>query len=310
MRLDLSQIKNRLSKFGINIHTIPPPSPLHTLYLGIAQDRSIGKLAFIASMTSGDKSQTTPKVFRQNIDPLIGLRSYQVLYIASSLNLPRNLYRPLDEIAQSMYRCFMASDATLLEINPLVITEDHELVITNARMSIDDNALFRQPDFVPEQESDLTAEAHRLGITYIELDGVIGSIVNGAGLAMATMDVISLYGAEYGIHSANFLDIGGGASVEKIERAFDLIRRNKEIKVLLLNIFGGMTHCDDVVQGLINSSQHQPFEWPVVTRLQGTNSDSANEWLRSENIPNVFIVETLTQGVLLAIEKVNLAWES
>lgn len=309
MRLDLSQVKTRLAKFGMIIHTIPPPNPQNTLYLGIAQDRSIGKLAFIASITSGDK-QNSPKVFRQNIDPLIGLRSYQVLHIASNLNLPRKLYRQLDKIAQSMYQCFMNSDATLLEINPLVITEDHEFVITNARMSIDDNALFRQPDFVRPEETNLTAEARRLGITYIELDGVIGSIVNGAGLAMATMDVISLYGAEYGITSANFLDIGGGASVEKIERAFDLIRRNKDIRVLLLNIFGGMTHCDDVVQGLINSSQQQPFEWPVVTRLQGTNSAKANVWLREQNIPNVFIVETLTEGVLLAIDKVNLAWES
>jgi succinyl-CoA synthetase beta subunit len=304
MRLDLSQVKAQLSKFDIHLSTIPPPTVSYKLYLGIAQDRSIGKLAFIASIT-GDKQNGTT-VFRQNIDPLIGLRSYQVLHIASNLNLPRNIYRLLDAFAQSMYQCFMSSDATLLEISSLVITEDHQFVVTDARMSIDDNALFRQPDFTRDIEPDLTTEARRLGITYIELDGVIGSIVNGAGLAMATMDVISLYGAEHGIHSANFLDIGGGASVEKIEHAFELIRRNKDIEVLLLNIFGGMTHCDDVVQGIINSAQHRSFEWPVITRLQGTNSAQANERLKAEYIPNVFIVETLTQAVLLSIEKVRM----
>lgn len=305
MRLDLSQVESQLSKFDIHLSTIPPPSTLYTLYLGIAQDRSIGKLAFIAS--SNHDKQDDAGVFRQNIDPLIGLRSYQVLHVASNLNLPRNLYRPLDQIAQAMYQCFMSSDATLLEISPLVITESHEFLVIDARMSIDDNALFRQPHFVRDLEPDLTAEAQRLGITYIELDGMIGSIVNGAGLAMATMDVISLYGAQYGIQSANFLDIGGGASVEKIEHAFELIRRNKDIKVLLLNIFGGMTHCDDVVQGIINSAQRQPFEWPVITRLKGTNSVQANERLRSANIPNIFIVETLTEAVLMSIDKVEIA---
>jgi succinyl-CoA synthetase beta subunit len=308
MKLEQQLISEQLAKFNIPISSESEDIELE-LYLGIGQDRSIGKLAFVASANSQEAIETMmvdhpDVIYRENIDPLIGLRSYQILRVASNLNLPRTLYHDFDDIVQKMYRCFIQCDATSLEFNPLILTSDGRFQVSNATMSIDDNALFRQADLIPlAYPTPIGIDAHKYGMTYFQLGGQVGCIANGAGLAMATMDVINLYGEEHDVHPANFLDIGGGADSHKIVMAFELLRQNPTVKVVFMNIFGGMTRGDEVAEGIINAYHQSPFSWPVVVRLQGTNAVEGRALLQKASLYNLHLVTTLTEGVLLTIDK-------
>ncbi|TVR22270.1 MAG: succinate--CoA ligase subunit beta [Anaerolineaceae bacterium] len=309
MRLKSYQVKRRLAQFGIRITEDEPPEAAISLYLGIGQDRSIGKLALVGS-TERDIQidyavKSSPGAFhREDIDPLIGLRSYQVLRMAGDLNLPRPLYRPLDKIAQAMYNCYIASDATILEINPFLIAPDNQLFPMAAKMTVDDNALFRQRDLAESLElSPDEVEIKAMGITYIQLDGQIGCIANGAGLAMATMDIINLYG-QGNARPANFLDVGGGADAGKIERALHKLQENTDIQITLINIFGGMTRCDEVAEGIINICQRQPLAWPLVVRLRGTNAQLGQQMIIDACLPDVRLADTMTHAALIAVDKV------
>ncbi len=312
MRLQHHHVVQRLEHFDIPTDTeAEADNAEFEFYLGIGQDRSIGKLAFVASIKSNVSIEQVAKeqpdvIYRENIDPLIGLRSYQVLRIASNLNLPRLLYRPFDAIVQKMYRCFIQSDATSLEVNPLLVLPDNQLMVKNATMSIDDNALFRQPELLAlAQPTAAELNMRQLGLTYVQLNGQVGCIVNGAGLAMATMDVINLYGRDSGISPANFLDMGGGADAQKVGTAFQLLRQNPTAQVVFMNIFGGMTRCDEVAQGIISSYEEAPFLWPLVVRLQGTKAAEGQAMLREAGFERVHLVTTLTEGVLMALDKVD-----
>ncbi len=293
---------------------VEPDLPaVRSLFLGIAQDHQAAKMLLIASPTGGIEVEKAAfadpeTVCQEDIEPLIGLRSYQVLRIASTLNLPRATYRKFDEIAQAMYACYVASDATVLEINPLILTPDDELIALDGKIVVDDNALFRQPELAGLRDTteEIPSEslARVAGMTYIRLDGKIGCIVNGAGLGMATMDMIDKVSAGE-IQAATFLDVAGGADPEKIKLAFNITRADPNVQVLLVNIFGGMTRCDEVAHGIIASHREKPIRKPLIVRLRGTSADEGKAILQDVSIPTLRLEDTLTQAVTASIQVVR-----
>jgi len=230
------------------------------IYLGITNDRAARKPVMMASAAGGVEieqvaRETPEKIIKVHIDPLLGLRDYQARDLAAGIDLPRDHWRAFGQIAHSLWQTYQNNDATLAEINPLVITSDNRLVALDGKMVVDDNALFRHPDLVEMRDLDVEAqaetEARKYGLSFIKLDGQIGCMVNGAGLAMATMDIIKFFGGE----PANFLDIGGGASSEKVSAALKIILSDPNVKVILFNIFGGITRCDEVARGIVAALQ-------------------------------------------------------
>ncbi len=226
------------------------------IYLGITNDRTARKPVMMASAAGGvdieEVARTNPeKIIKVHIDPLLGLRDYQTRDIAASIDLPRENWREFNTIALALWRAYSENDATLAEINPLIINKEKKLVALDGKMLIDDNAMFRHADLAElrdvDEEAPVETEARKYGLTYIKLDGSIGCMVNGAGLAMTTMDVIKLFGGE----PANFLDIGGGANAEKVAAAMKIILTDKNVKAVLFNIFGGITRCDEVARGIL-----------------------------------------------------------
>ncbi|HLF89741.1 MAG TPA: ADP-forming succinate--CoA ligase subunit beta, partial [Anaerolineales bacterium] len=249
------------------------------IYLGITNDRAACKPVLMASAAGGveieEVARVTPeKIIRTHIDPLMGLRDYQARDVAIGMDLPREQWSQFIHIARKLWEVYRDNDATLAEINPLVITEEGKLVALDGKMSIDDNALAvgRHPkleemrDLDVEEASEIEAKQHDL--SYIKLDGNIGCMVNGAGLAMTTMDVIKLYGGS----PANFLDIGGGAGPDKVAAAFRIILKEPNVKAILINIFGGITRCDDVARGILTAMEEVGVHVPMVVRLVGTNA--------------------------------------
>ena len=248
------------------------------IYLGITNDRARRCPVMIVSAEGGveieEVAKTHPdKIVRVWIDPLLGLRDYQARYLAASTEIPREKWREFMSITKGLYQAFMQTDATLAEINPLVITADKRLLALDGKMVLDDNGLFRHPDLAEMRDLDEEAaeerEARKYGLSYVKLEGEIGCMVNGAGLAMATMDVINLYGGS----PANFLDIGGGASAEKVAAAIQIIIRDPNVKAVLFNIFGGITRGDEVARGILAALEKTPSEVPMVVRLVGTNEE-------------------------------------
>jgi len=248
------------------------------IYLAIANDRTARRPVIIASSAGGVDIEETAvkhpeKIFKIMINPLLGLRDYQVRDIAAGIELKRSLWRTFGEIASNLWKVFCATDATLAEINPLVVTSEGKLVALDGKMVLDDNALFRHPELAEIRDLDIEAhaetEARKYGLTYIKLDGQIGCMVNGAGLAMATTDIIKLYGGE----PANFLDIGGGAGAEKVAAAFRIILQDPNVKGVLINIFGGITRCDEVARGILTAMAEVKPQVPMVVRLVGTNAE-------------------------------------
>lgn len=258
------------------------------IYFGMTIDRKIGKPIILASCEGGvdieDIARTAPeKIAKAVIDPLLGLRDYTIRGVAADIDLPRDYWREFRKVARGLWQVFCKYDATLVEVNPLVITTDGHLVALDGKITIDDNALMRQRELMDlrdlSSESPEEIEARNFCLSYIRLQGNIGCLVNGAGLAMATMDNIKYCGGE----PANFLDIGGGASSEKVTAAMRIILSDKSIKSVLINIFGGITRCDEVALGILSALSEVKSTVPTVIRLVGTNAEEGKQLLQSAN---------------------------
>lgn len=254
------------------------------IYLGITNDRVARKPVMMASSEGGvdieEVAQKTPeKIIKAWIDPLLGLQGYQARDIAAGIDLPREHWRTFGTIAEGLWLAYRNSDANLAEINPLVITAEGQLQAVDGKMVLDDNALFRHPELADKRDLDVEVEAEiearKYGLSFIKLDGNIGCMVNGAGLAMTTMDVIKLFGGE----PANFLDIGGGANAEKVAAAFRIILSDPNIAAVLINIFGGITRGDEVARGILAAMKEVKPDVPMVVRLVGTNAEEGRQLL-------------------------------
>jgi len=259
------------------------------IYLGITNDRLQQRPVLIASGSGGmDIEEVALKSPAQiatlHIDPLLGMRDYQIRDIALTIDLPRPFWRPFGEIIYALWKLYIDCDATLAEINPLVITADNKLIALDAKITLDENGLFRHPDLADLRDIDAEdwaeTQGRKFGVSFVKLDGSIGCMVNGAGLAMATMDIIKNLGEE----PANFLDIGGGASAEKVAAAMRLILTDKNVKAILINVFGGITRCDEVAKGLIQASQEVKPTVPIVARLVGTNEEKGRSLLEGSSL--------------------------
>jgi len=263
------------------------------LYLSIVIDRSARGPVIIASEAGGMEieevaADTPEKIHPESVHPLVGLRSFQGRKLAEALGLSGDLIRPTIELLQSLYRLFEEKDCSLAEINPLVVTSDGKLLALDAKLNLEDYALPRHPELVelrdPEQEDPLEARAASLGVSYVTLNGEVGCLVNGAGLAMATMDVIR----DAGWSPANFLDVGGRADLERIIQATDIILSDPKVKQVLINVFGGILRCDMVAQGVMQAYQARSSRLPLVVRMQGTNVDDGKRLLADSGLPVTF----------------------
>ncbi len=273
------------------------------IYLGITNDRQARKPVLMASAAGGvdieEVARTTPeKIVKVHIDPLLGLREYQTRDVAAGIDLPREHWRTFAQIALGLWRAYVDCDATLAEINPLVITAENQLLAVDGKMLIDDNALFRQPSLAEMRDLDAEApaeiEARRYGLSFIKLDGDIGCMVNGAGLAMTTMDIIKLFGGA----PANFLDIGGGAGAEKVAAALRIILSDPNVKAVLFNIFGGITRGDEVARGIVAALNEVKSEVPMVIRLVGTHAEEGRRILADAHM---ITAETLVEAAQKAV---------
>lgn len=276
------------------------------IYLGITNDRAERKPILMASSSGGVEieevaKQTPDKIIKTYIDPLLGLQNYQARDIAAGIDLSRDLWKSFTTISNGLWQVYKENDATLAEINPLVITTENTLLALDGKMVIDDNALFRHPELAEmrdlDAEVDSEIEARKFGLSYIKLDGNIGCMVNGAGLAMTTMDIIKLYGGE----PANFLDIGGGAPADKVSAALKIILSDSNVKAVLLNVFGGITRCDEVARGILTALMEIRTQVPIVTRLVGTNSEEGRQILSSAHMTTAdTLVEAAQKSVTFA----------
>ena len=258
-------------------------------YLGITLDRAQSKPVVMASQEGGVEIEevavaTPEKILKETVDPRVGLQAFQATRLAFGLGFEGKQVRQAISFIRSLYRAYVDADCSLVEINPLVVTADGQLLALDAKIDIDDNALFRHPDLAKmhdvDEEEELEVEAAKYGLNYIKLDGNIGCMVNGAGLAMATMDIIKLSGAE----PANFLDVGGGASAETVENGFRILLSDPNVKAILINIFGGIVRCDRVAAGVIEVRKNIEVNVPIVVRLAGTNAEVAAEMLENSDM--------------------------
>ncbi len=270
-------------------------------YLGITIDRAKRSIVFMASCEGGvdieEVAKESPeKILKVYIDSLLGIMPYQIRKIASFLD--RENPKPFAEIIQKMYKIFVENDCQLVEINPLVKREEGVLAL-DAKIILDDNGVLRHPEFekyrVLKEEEKIEVEAKKKGLSYIKLSGNVGCIVNGAGLAMATMDIIKHYGGE----PANFLDVGGSSSPEKMANAMELVTQDPNVRVIFVNIFGGITRCDDIAKGLLEAKEKLALSCPVVVRLTGTNEEIAKKMLSGTTL---YFAETMAEGAKRAIE--------
>jgi succinyl-CoA synthetase beta subunit len=259
------------------------------LYLGVVPDRATAKVVIMASEAGGmdieEVAEKTPeKIIRAAVNPLLGIQPYHCRKIAFGLNLAPDLVKPVSAMLRNLYRLFVDYDCSLLEINPLVITGDDAVLALDAKANFDDNALFRHKDILAyrdlDEEDPLEIEASRFNLNYINLEGNVGNMVNGAGLAMATMDIIKLAGAE----PANFLDVGGGASAEMVENGFRIILSDSNVRGILINIFGGILRCDVLARGVVEAAQKTGIHVPVVVRMEGTNVEEGRRILSESGL--------------------------
>src|ERR671913_24100 len=273
-------------------------------YLGIVLERASGRQVFMASSAGGmdieEVAEHTPeKILKETIDPAIGFRPFQARKLAFGLGLPAPLINQAAKFMLALYEANEKMDASLLEINPFLLTKDNRLIALDAKVNFDDNAMFRHPDFADlrdlNEEEPLEIEASKFDLNYIKLDGTIACMVNGAGLAMATMDIIKLAGGE----PANFLDVGGGASQERVEAAFKILLADEHVRAVLVNIFGGIVRCDMVARGVVGAAKSLDLKIPVVVRLEGTNVEEGQRVLRESGLNF-----TVAQGMQDAAEKV------
>jgi succinyl-CoA synthetase beta subunit len=275
------------------------------IYLGIVIDRARRRPVMMASSEGGieieEVARATPeRIIRVEIDPFLGLQPYQGRELAYGIGLSKELVRDFSKIAQGLYQAFMESDASLAEINPLVVTGNRKLLAVDGKMLLDDNGLFRHFELAEMRDADEETpeeqEARRHGLSYVKLDGEIGCMVNGAGLAMATMDIIKLHGAE----PANFLDIGGGAQAEKVAAALRIILSDPNVKAVLFNIFGGITRCDEVARGILEALGGVPTSVPMVARLVGTNEEEGRQILAEAEMMTAATLSEAAQTAVAA----------
>ena len=262
---------------------------LDELYLSIVVDRANSRVNFIASTEGGmdieEVAENSPeKILTVDINPSVGIDEKDVISISKALGLDDDLLSKSGSLLKNLYNAFVETDMSLLEINPLVLTGDKELICLDAKVNFDDNALFRHADIEelrdPDEEDPAELAANAIGLTYIKLDGNIGCLVNGAGLAMATMDIIKLYGEE----PANFLDVGGSATKDKVTEAFKIILSDKNVKGILVNIFGGIMRCDVVAEGVLDAAREINISVPLVVRLEGTNVDEGKRIIEESDL--------------------------
>ena len=267
------------------------------LYLGILVDRAEGKPVFMASAAGGMDieqvaAETPERILKQHIDPGMGLEPFQARKIAFTLGLKPQQINPAVQFLTGLYRAFLETDASLVEINPFISCSDGRLFALDAKLNFDDNALFRHPDIRElrdiTEEDPLEVEASKYSLNYIKLDGNVGCMVNGAGLAMATMDIIKYAGGM----PANFLDVGGGANAEQVTHAFEILLSDKNVKAVLINIFGGILRVDTLAKGVVEAATKTHIQLPIVLRLEGTNVEAGREILRQSGL-NFTVAETM-----------------
>lgn len=280
------------------------------LYLSFTIDRVTSQVVMIGSEEGGmdieEVAATTPeKIFKEYIDPVIGLASFQATRMATKMNFTSGSIRKAAALMQNLYQLFIAKDCSLAEINPLVITEDDDVLALDAKLNFDDSALYRHPEIETlrdeTEEDQKESEAQELGLNYVSLDGNVACMVNGAGLAMATVDIIKYYGGE----PANFLDIGGQSSPEDNAKAFSIMLEGGKTKGIFVNIFGGINRCDKVAEGIVKASELIDLNVPVVVRLEGTCVEEGRAILQNANIPNIIMAESMEQGAQKIIELAN-----
>jgi succinyl-CoA synthetase beta subunit len=275
-------------------------------YLAIALDRALEAPCLIASAEGGVEieeiaRETPEKIIRVVVDPASGFQPFHARKLAFALHLPKETQSGFFSLAKALFACYEATDANLIEINPLALLGDHRFIALDAKAGFDDNALFRRPeiaamrDLSEEEPSEIEAQKHSL--SYVKLDGNVGCMVNGAGLAMATMDIIKHEGG----FPANFLDVGGGASPETVAKGFEIILRDPNVKSIFVNIFGGIVRCDRVANGILEAAKQTDIRVPVVVRLDGANADLAARILQEANISNIIAASDLSSGARQAV---------
>jgi succinyl-CoA synthetase beta subunit len=286
------QVKKLLIEQGVDID--------RELYLGMVLDRTISQFVMMASAEGGVEiekvaAESPEKILKEWIDPRVGLQAYQARNLAFGLGLEGKQISSAVKFMLSLYKAFMANDCSIAEINPLVVTKQGQVIALDAKINFDDSALYRHPELAElrdlDEEDPLEVEASKYDLNYIKLDGNVGCMVNGAGLAMATMDIIKLAGGE----PANFLDVGGGANVETVRNGFNIILADPNVKAILINIFGGIVRCDRVAKGVIEAVKSIDIKAPIVVRLEGTNAKEAGVMLKESGL-DFIVADTLEDG--------------
>ena len=281
----------------------------HEYYVAVLTDRATQKVCVMASSEGGmDIEQvahdTPEKILKVYVDPLAGLSDAQALELARGIGVPEASQAQAVDVLKQLYGCYMATDASLAEINPLILEGSGSIKALDAKFNFDANALFRHPEIVAyrdlDEEDPAEIEASKFDLSYISLDGNIGCLVNGAGLAMATMDTIKLFGGE----PANFLDVGGGATAEKVTEAFKIMLKNKSVKGILVNIFGGIMKCDTIAEGVIAASRAVNLSVPLVVRMKGTNEDLGKKMLAESGLP-IIAANTMAEAATKIVEAVK-----
>lgn len=269
-------------------------------YIGLVVDRSTGRVVMMASEEGGTEieevaAKTPEKIFKEVIDPAFGLLPYRARKLAYSINIPKELVNKAVNFMMGLYKAFVDNDCSVAEINPLVVTGDGNVMALDAKLNFDSNALFRHKDILAyrdlDEEDPKEIEASKYDLSYIALDGNIGCMVNGAGLAMATMDIIKFYGGE----PANFLDVGGGATTEKVTEAFKIILSDKNVKGIFVNIFGGIMKCDVIAEGVVTAAKQVGLDRPLVVRLEGTNVELGKKILKESGL-NIVAADSMADG--------------
>jgi succinyl-CoA synthetase beta subunit len=269
-------------------------------YVGLVLDRATSRVVLMASEEGGTEieevaEKTPEKIFKEEIDPVIGLMPYQARRIAFNINIPKELVNQAVKFMMGLYNAYIEKDCSIAEINPLVVTGDGKVMALDAKLNFDSNALYRQKDVLSyrdlEEEDPKEIEASKYDLSYISLDGNIGCMVNGAGLAMATMDIVKHYGGD----PANFLDVGGGATAEKVTEAFKIILSDPNVKGIFVNIFGGIMKCDVIAEGVVEAAKQVGLSVPLVVRLEGTNVDLGKKILAESSI-DIIAAESMADG--------------
>jgi succinyl-CoA synthetase beta subunit len=294
------------------VYVVEDSTIARELYLSLLVDRGSGRVAFVASTEGGVDieavaAQRPEAIVTLTVDPASGLSAFHGRVIAKALRLEGALAKQCDTLVRALYRLFVEKDASLIEINPLVVTKEGNLLCLDAKMAFDDNALFRHHEIAElrdfDEEDPAEVEASRLGLSYVKLDGTIGCMVNGAGLAMATMDIIKLHGGE----PANFLDVGGGATKERVAQAFKIILSDPHVNGVLVNIFGGIMRCDTIAEGVIAAARETNIAVPLVVRLEGTNVELGKALLRDSGLAIIPAddLDDAAKKVMAAIKAAN-----